>query len=362
MSFSVDQICEWISGKVVNANALSRSADSIVIRNLSPLAQARDQDLAFFFNPQYQNDLLQSRAGVLITGNPFVKPLEASGIPQWKSSAVIATADPYYAMAVLSKHFAKDLSSVAHCERSQESTIHPTSVVHPSATIGAGVSIGAHSVIEEGVVIGAGSVIYPGCFLGSKVSVGENCVLFPRVTLYEWTQIGNRVRIHAGSVIGADGFGYAPVREGDQVVDHQKIYHLGKVIVGDDVEIGANSCVDRGTLSDTIIESKAKIDNQVQLGHNVHIHEGAIICGTTGIAGSSSVGKFAYVGGMVGIANKVHIGDRANVGGCSLVSKDVPEGETYVGNPAREKNKHFRLHAMLNRMLAEKNKKKGSNG
>jgi UDP-3-O-[3-hydroxymyristoyl] glucosamine N-acyltransferase len=252
------------------------------------------------------------------------------------------------------EQFAARASSVAHLPvRDPEgpSEVHATAVIHPTAVLGAGTQIGPHCVIEAGVRIGAGTVLYAGCFVGPGCQVGESCVLFPRVTLYEWTELGNRVRIHSGAVLGSDGFGYAPDRQGGRVVGHRKIHHLGRVQVGDDVEIGANSCVDRGTLSDTVIGANAKVDNLVHIGHNARLDEGAVICGGTCLAGNASVGKYAYVGGLTGISNNVHVGDGAIVGAVSFVSRDVAPGSTAAGNPQREVRDHLRAHALLGRLI-----------
>jgi UDP-3-O-[3-hydroxymyristoyl] glucosamine N-acyltransferase len=373
--FSVSQICQWIGGRVANAEALGSALEQIRVKRPAPLGKSRSEDLAFFFSKSFQNELPTARPGILITGEPFVAPMAAAGLPFWKTAAVIACPDPYSAMAILSEKFAAQLSTVVHtaadtaaemAETFGKPQIHPTAVVDPTAELGAGVKIGPHVVISENVRVGAGSVLYAGVFVGPCCTVGERCVLFPNVALYEHVQLGNGVRIHANSVLGADGFGYAPKAEKTpdgqiRVTGHRKIYHLGRVIVGDDVEIGALSCIDRGTIDDTRVDRGAKIDNQVHLGHNTHVAEGAVICGASAMAGSSSVGKFAYVGGLTGIADHVHIGDGARVGAMSLVSKDVPPGSTAVGNPQREHREHFRLQAMLNKMV-KGGRKKGQEG
>jgi UDP-3-O-[3-hydroxymyristoyl] glucosamine N-acyltransferase len=175
--------------------------------------------------------------------------------------------------------------------------------------------------------------------------------------LYEATQLGNRVRIHSGSVLGSDGFGYAPKIDQGQVSGHQKIYHLGRVVLEDEVEVGANSCVDRGTFGETRIGKFSKLDNLVHIGHNAKLDEGVIVCGGTCLAGNASVGKYAYIGGLTGIGNHVHVGDRAKVGALSMVTKDVVSGSTVVGNPQRESKEHFRAHALLSRLLAERRRK-----
>jgi len=359
MSFSLSEVIHWTAGRWVNSNEFpSLNTDIIRFERATQLSASGSSDLAFFFSKAYQKDLLSALPAILITGEPFVQALQQSGLSLWKKSAIVACADPYGAMAILSEKIASRLSSVAHpmgdSLLESEAKVHSSAVIHPTAIIAKGVSIGPHCVIEQGARIGARTVLYAGCYVGPESHVGEDCVFFPHVTLYEWTEVGNRVRIHASSVLGSDGFGYAPMREGQKVVGHRKIYHLGRVVVGDDVEIGANTCIDRSTFGETRIEKSAKLDNQVHIGHNAFVDEGAVICGGTCLAGRASVGKFALVGGLVGIINDVHVGDAANVAALTLVSKDVPVGSTAVGNPQREYKEHFRAHATLNRLMEER--------
>lgn len=362
MTLTVSEILQIIQGRIVNSADLGPLLDEIRVSQPASLGSAKPSDVTFFFSRAFEHELPMTRPGVLITGEPFVQPLEAARLPFWKTAAVIACQDPYLAMALLSEKFAPSLSTVAHLPSGHTSQlppaeIHPTAIVAPSAEIAPGVKIGPHCVIEDRVQIGANTVLYPGCYVGPHCKVGESCVLFPQVILYEGTRIGNSVRIHSTTIIGADGFGYAPKRNGKQVVGHQKIYHLGHVSIGDHVEIGAGCTIDRGTFSDTVVGSHAKIDNQVHLGHNSRVDEGAILCGGICLAGNASVGKYAYVAGMVGIINHIHVGDGAQVGGMTLVTKDVPAQGTAVGNPQREYKEHFKVQAMLSRMLAERRKK-----
>jgi UDP-3-O-[3-hydroxymyristoyl] glucosamine N-acyltransferase LpxD len=364
VSFSVQDIVGFVQslqGRVVNSEELGDRLSEIRVDQPVSLGGARPSDLTFFFSKAFQHELPTAKPGILITGDAFVQPMKAAGLPLWKKSAVIACSDPYLAMALLSEKFAEKLSSIAHVPQietsSEKNEVHPTAVISPGVELGQGVKIGPFCVIENGAKIGSGAVLYSHCYVGPGCVIGENSVLFPRVSLYEWTRVGNRVRIHSGSVLGSDGFGYAPRREGARVVDHQKIYHLGKVIVEDDVEIGSNCTVDRGTFGETRIGKKAKLDNLVHLGHNSRLDEGAIICGGTCLAGNASVGKFAYIGGLTGIVNHVHIGDGAMVGASGLVTKDVPPGGTAVGNPQREYKEHFRAHALLSKLLSDRRKK-----
>ncbi len=351
-SVSVQDILELTGGRLANAAEIGDRASGIRVERLAPLAGSTAGDIAFFFAKEFQSELPNAHPSVLLTGEPFTEPLRAAKVPLWTHSAVIACADPYLAMALVSGRMAETLSSGAHTRRPAHRKIHPTAVVDASAEMGDQVEIGAHAVIEAGVRIGAGTVIYPGCYLGKGAHVGMDCVLFPRVTVYEASVIGDRVRIHAGAVIGADGFGYAPRKEAGQVVGHQKIYHVGRVVLGDDVEIGANACVDRGTFGDTRLGNQVKIDNHVQIGHNCTLDEGAVVCGSSAMAGSSSLGKFVYVGGLTGITNKVHVGDRASVAAMSLLTKDVRGGSVVAGNPQREYREHFKVHAALNRLVS----------
>ena len=356
MSFGVDEILAWIGGRVVNGAALSGSLAQTRVKQPASLAGSGPEDVAFFFAPEYQSELPLAKPGILITAPPFCQPLESSGLPLWRSAVVIACEDPYLAMAILSEKFAPLHSTVAHQERPLAFR-HPLAWVSPEARIGQNVRIDAHCTIEAGAEVGDGTVIYPGVSIGPKARVGQDCVLFSHVSIYEMTQIGDRVRIHANSVIGSDGFGYAPRREGKQVVGHQKIFHFGRVIVGDDAEIGACVTIDRGTFKDTWIGKNVKLDNQVHIGHNVRLDEGAVICGGTCFAGNSSAGRYVYVGGLTGVNNRVHLGDGSKVGALTIVTKDIPPGGDALGTPQRGFREHLQVHAFLNRLYAGRRKK-----
>jgi UDP-3-O-[3-hydroxymyristoyl] glucosamine N-acyltransferase len=386
MPFSVAQLCEWTGGKLANADSLGlagRSVDAISVSRLAPLGVSGPEDCAFFFSREYEAEVLTARCGVLITGEPFFRAMRARGIPLQGHAAILVCADPYLAMARLSERFARGFSTVAHLPSGEAAEtpggglvgeagvsglgsavpaeVHATASVHPTAVLGRGVRIGSGCVIEAGAEIGEGSVLYPGCFVGPGARIGKDCVLFPNVVLYEWVEIGDRVRIHAGSVVGSDGFGYAPLRQAETgVCGHQKIFHLGRVRIGDDVELGANVTVDRGTLADTRIERMAKLDNQVHIGHNSLVEEGAIICGGTCLAGGAVVGRYATVGGLTGVSNRVRVGAGAQVGAMTLVTKDVADGETAVGSPQRSYREHFKAHAALNRLVAARGKPGGA--
>ncbi len=231
--------------------------------------------------------------------------------------------------------------------------IHPTAIVAPSANVGARVSIGPYVVIEDGAEIGAGTAIEAFCFLGRGARVGENCRLHPRVTLYAGSYLGSQVELHSGAVIGSDGFGYV-FGEGR----HWKFPQIGTVEIGDNVEIGANTTVDRGSLDATLIGNGVKIDNLVQIGHNVQIGENSVLAAQTGVSGSSTLGKHVFVAGQVGIADHAHIEDGATLGAQAgiLPGKIVRSGQIVWGTPARSLEKFKEQHASLARLpeLAER--------
>lgn len=358
--FKISEIASWVQATVANPEFAKADAHP-GIRKMTTLKEAGPQDLAFFFSKHYQEELFQSKAGVIITGNDFVKPLEASGISQWKNSIFLACADPYGALGIISSKFSPLQSAHDHQTPSEAASVHASAVVHPTARIGQFVEIGPGSVIEEDVVIGDGAVIYPHCYVGPRAVIGEGSVLFPRVTLYEKTQVGRNVRIHAGAVIGADGFGYAPIVDpaSKKQIGHRKIYHLGRVVIEDGVEIGANSSIDRGTMGDTVVRKNAKIDNQVQIGHNCEIGEGSVLCGAAGMAGSSSLGKFVMVAAQSGTGNQVHVGDYSTLYAYTGVNKDAPPESELMGCPARPARDFFKLFALESKMLRARDKDRG---
>ena len=225
--------------------------------------------------------------------------------------------------------------------------VHPSAVVASSAHLDEGVRVGPYCVIGEHCHLGAQVVIGAHSVIGRRCRIGEETVLFPRVTLYEGVTVGARCRLHSGAVIGSDGFGYVPVDNG-----LARIPQLGSVELGDEVEIGANSCIDRATTGVTRIGSGTKLDNLVQVGHNVSIGRSCIICGQVGIAGSVTIGNCVMLAGQVGIADHCSIGDLVKVGAQSGVMDDLPGGAAYSGFPAQPHRQNLRLLAALRRLPA----------
>jgi UDP-3-O-[3-hydroxymyristoyl] glucosamine N-acyltransferase len=229
--------------------------------------------------------------------------------------------------------------------RRHPSGVHPTAQVAPTARLGSGVSLGAFAVVEDGAEVGARTVLYPFAYVGPHASVGEDCVLYPHVVVSQGTRVGHRVILHAGCVLGADGFGFVPGEQG-----HQKIPQVGVVVVEDDVEIGACTTVDRATLGETRIGAGTKIDNLVQVAHNVRIGRRCLIAAQCGIAGSAVLEDGVVLAGQVGVGDHVRIGAGAVVLAQSGVTKDVPAGETVYGHPAQPRRQELAEQAARRRL------------
>jgi UDP-3-O-[3-hydroxymyristoyl] glucosamine N-acyltransferase len=284
-----------------------RGDPALVLRGLASLDEAGPDQLSFYNNPRYLDALRNTRAGVVI-----VDPAQAAAAP----GAVLLADQPYLAFAHASALFARSPA--------QRVGIHPSATVDPSATLGAAVAVGPHAVIGSGTVLEQGASIGAGCVIGRDCRIGAHSRLNPNVTLYDDVHIGQRALIHANVVIGSDGFGFAP--DGSEQV---KIHQLGGVRIGDDVEVGASTTIDRGALEHTRIGSGVKIDNQVQIAHNVRIGDNTVICGCSAIAGSSSIGKNCIIAGAVGVINHVHICDGVTVTAMSLVNQSINKPGVY---------------------------------
>ncbi|KAB7769459.1 MULTISPECIES: UDP-3-O-(3-hydroxymyristoyl)glucosamine N-acyltransferase [Xanthomonas] len=296
---------------------------SVAVRGVATLAQAGPGQLSFLANPRYRAQLADSTAAIVV--------LRADDAEAAPGTALIAR-DPYVAFAKIAALF--DVAPLRPPGIHPSASIDPSAQVAASAHIGAFVSIGARSVIGEGCVIG------PGCVIGEDCQVGAGSELIARVTLVTRVRLGQRVRVHPGAVLGADGFGLA-MDAGRWI----KVPQLGGVRIGDDCEIGANTCVDRGALEDTTLEEDVRLDNLVQVAHNVHIGAHSAIAGCTGIAGSAKIGRYVMLGGAVGVVGHLEICDKVVVTGKSVVRNSIHEpGEYSSGTPLTD-NRTWRKNA-----------------
>lgn len=223
--------------------------------------------------------------------------------------------------------------------------IHPTAVISQSAKLGDNVSVGAYTVVEDGAQIGDNTVIFPQCYIGKDVVIGKNCYIYPQVVIREECVLKDYVILQAGAKIGSDGFGFS-FHDGR----HKKIPQIGNVVLGNDVEIQSNTCIDRAKISSTVIGDNTKIDNLVQVGHNVHVGMSSIMCAQVGVAGTTEIGNGVILAGQVGLAGHMTIGDRAQVGAQSGVMSSIPAGQTYFGYPAMPQREAFKLQAILRKL------------
>ncbi len=304
MPFIITEIARHLDGEVVGDS-------SIVLRGFAPADRAQPGDLTFAENEVFFARAEQSAASAIIVDAPVTSQKALIRVP----SARIA--------------FAKVLP-LFFPEPTYVPGIHPTAVVASTAKVDASAHVGPQCVVGEGASIGPRAVLLAQVYVGPQCVVGEESLLFPHVALYAGTTLGHRVRIHAGTVIGSDGFGY--VQDGGV---HRKVPQIGNVIIRDDVEIGANVTVDRGALGPTVIGKGSKVDNLVQIAHNVNIGEHCIVVSQTGISGSTRLGDYVVLAGQVGLAGHLRIGNRATVAAQSGVMSSIPDGEKWFGYPAQ---------------------------
>ena len=329
MTLTTTEIAKKLAGEVIGDA-------SAVLTGFAHADAAKPGDLTFAETEEFLTSAENSAATAIIAGK------NASSTKK----TIIRVANPRIA-------FAKALA-IFFPEPEFAAGIHPTAVVASSAQIHPTAHVGPHCVVGEHVELGVGVVLQAGNAIGADSVLGSATHLFPNVTIYPRTQIGQRVRIHAGAVIGADGFGY--------VLDagvHLKVPQVGKVIIGDDVEIGANSTVDRGALGATVIGKGTKIDNLVQIGHNVQIGENCILIAQAGIAGSSKLGNYVIIAGQAGVAGHLNIGHQAIVGGQAGVMNDIPDKGKWLGSPAQP-DKDYKRQVIALRLLPDLLKKVSS--
>jgi UDP-3-O-[3-hydroxymyristoyl] glucosamine N-acyltransferase len=305
ITFTAAEIAKHLEGEVVG-NA------TVMLNGFAPTDSAKPGDLTFAENEDFFARAEKSAATAIIAEKRFT--------PTKKVLIRVANARVAFARAL----------ALFFPERTFAGGIHATAVVAPGAQIDSTAHIGPHCAIGERVRIGARTVLQGGNFIGDDSKLGEDVNLFPNVTIYPRTEIGRRVRIHASTVIGSDGFGYVP----DGSI-HRKVPQIGNVLIGDDVEIGAGVMIDRGALGSTVIGKGTKIDNLVQIAHNVEIGEGCLLISQVGIAGSSKLGNYVVLAGQTGVAGHLKIGNQVTVTAKSGVMHDIPDGEKWLGIPAQ---------------------------
>ncbi|MBX2903652.1 MAG: UDP-3-O-(3-hydroxymyristoyl)glucosamine N-acyltransferase [Chitinophagales bacterium] len=325
MQFTARQICEVINGK------LEGNPDALVSK-LSKIEESDTASLTFISNPKYEVYAENVTAAALIVNENLV-------VKSKNVAAIIRVADPYLGLSTLLSLYsqsAQGKNGVAEWSRVGEGT-----------TVGEGASIAEFAFVGNHVKIGKNVKIYPHVFIGDYCEIGDNAVLYSGAKVYHHCVVGERTIIHSGAVVGADGFGFAPQPDGT----YQKIHHVGNVIVGSDVEIGANTCIDRATLGSTFIKDGVKLDNLIQIAHNVEVGENTVMAALVGVSGSTKIGKNNMVGGQAGITGHLVIADGTKIQAQAAVIKNVEEpNKGLSGTPAMDAREHYRQLAALKQL------------
>ena len=308
MKFTAAQIAGILEGEVVG------NPDAEVFK-LSKIEEGTEGSLTFLANPKYTNYIYSTKATVTIVNSTFEPEQEIT-------TTLIKVEDAYKSFSKLLEYYNQ--------VKLMKSGIEQPSVISDGVTYGSDLYLGSFCYVGKNVTIGNNVKIYPNSFIGDNVTIGDDCVFFAGVRIYSETVIGNRCTIHSGTIIGSDGFGFAPQEDGT----YAKVPQIGNVIIEDDVEIGACTTVDRATLGSTIIRKGVKLDNHIQVAHNVEIGENTVIAAQTGIAGTTKIGKNCLIGGQVGFAGHLVIGDGVKIQAQSGIGKNLEAGEVVQGSPA----------------------------
>ena len=324
MEFSAHQIAELLHGNIVG------DAD-IKINTVSKIEEGKIGSLAFLANPKYTKYIYNTKASIVLVNKDFVPERNIS-------ATLIKVADAYQAFA--------SLLEIYQQYKNNKIGISKASVIEETAVLGIDLYIGANVYIGNNAKIGDNCKIYPNTYIGDNVIIGEGTTLFSGVNIYSESELGKECTIHAGVVIGSDGFGFAPQNQ----AEFKKVPQIGNVIIEDHVEIGANAAIDRATMGSTIIRRGVKLDNFVQIAHNVEIGENTVIAALTGVSGSTKIGKNCMVGGQAGFAGHLTISDNVKVGAQSGVHKDLPEGAVVQGSPVVAYREWYRIASILQKL------------
>lgn len=323
MEFSAKQIAEFIQGIIVGD-------ENATVHTFAKIEEGMPGALSFLSNPKYTSYIYETQSSIVLVNKDFE--------PEHEIKATLIKVDNAY------ESLAK-LMTLYEMSRPSKTGISTLASIAENVKIGEGCYIAPFACIEEGAVIGNNTKIHSGVTVGNNVKIGDNCILYPHVTVYHDCRIGNGCVLHAGSVIGSDGFGFAPSADG-----YEKIPQIGIAILEDNVEIGANTCIDRATMGATIIRKGVKLDNLVQVAHNVEIGSNTVMASQVGIAGSAKIGEWCMFGGQVGVAGHIKVGDKVTVGAQSGIPGNVKSGSTLMGYPAIDPKQFARSAAIYKKL------------
>lgn len=324
MEFSAQQLAEVLNGRV-------EGNPEITVSTLSKIEEGGEGSLSFLANPAYEKHIYDTTASIVIVSESFEasKPISAT---------LLRVPDAYGAFAQLLEMY----NSI----RNAKSGIESPSFIHESAQTGEDIYVGAFAYVSAHAKVGDNTQLHPHVFVGDNVTIGKNCIIHSGVKIYADCVIGDHVTLHSGVIIGADGFGFAPNSENS----YNKVAQIGNVIIEDHVEVGSNTTIDRATLGSTIIRKGVKLDNLIQVAHNVEIGENTVIASQTGIAGSTKIGKNCMIAGQVGIIGHLTIGNEVKIAAQSGVSKNIPDGNIVQGSPAFDYKDYNKSYAVYRRL------------
>lgn len=323
MEFTAEQIANVIGGRV-------EGNKDAKVHTFAKIEEGTEGAISFLSNPKYTHYLYNTKSSIVIVNEDLELEKDVD-------ATLIRVKNAYESIA--------KLLQIYEASKPKKTGVAPQAYIAPSAKLGNNCYVGPFAYVGEGAEIGDGCQIYPHAVIGDNVKVGTNCIFYPNTTIYQGCKIGNNVTIHAGSVIGADGFGFAPGADG-----YDKIPQIGIVVIEDNVEIGANTCVDRSTMGATVIHKGVKLDNLVQVAHNVEIGENTVMSAQVGIAGSTKVGSWCMFGGQVGLAGHITIGDKTFLGAQSGVPGSLKGGEEFIGTPPMNPRAYFKSQAIFRRL------------
>lgn len=323
MEFTALQIAQMIGGRV-------EGDENARVSTFAKIEEGKPGAISFLSNTKYIHYIYDTKSSVVLVD-------ESLQLEHEVPATLIRVKSAYEAVARLLQAY--------ESMKPKKKGIHPMAFISPSATVGEDCYVGAFAYVGDGAVVGKRCQIYPNAVVGDNVNIGDDCILYPHAVVYHDCRLGSRVTLHAGSVVGADGFGFAPTPTG-----YDKIPQIGIVTIEDDVEIGANTCIDRSTMGSTYVRKGVKLDNLVQIAHNTDIGENTVMSAQVGVAGSAKVGQWCMFGGQVGIAGHITIGDHVNLGAQAGVPSSIEAGQTLIGTPAMNTRGFFKSQVIYQRL------------
>ncbi|MDL2212889.1 UDP-3-O-(3-hydroxymyristoyl)glucosamine N-acyltransferase [Bacteroides sp. OttesenSCG-928-E20] len=323
MEFSAKQIASYLHGEIVGN-------ENVTVHTFAKIEEGIPGALSFLSNPKYTQYIYKTQSSIVLVNKDF--------IPEHDIAATLIRVDNAY------ESLAK-LLTLYQESKPKKTGIDPLACIASTAQIGENVYIGPFAYVGEHTIIGDNSIIHPQAYIGDSAKLGNNCIVYPHVTVYQECRIGNNCVIHSGAVIGADGFGFAPSASG-----YEKIPQIGIVILEDNVEIGANTCVDRATMGATIVHSGAKLDNLIQIAHNDEIGSHTVMAAQAGVAGSTKVGEWCMIGGQVGLSGHITVGDKVGIAAQSGIPRSVKSNQQIMGSPAFDAKQYFRATTVYKKL------------